>query len=321
MSHSDADSSVSTETDPSFLSDVLTGLAKPQKQLPSKYFYDEEGSRLFDEICELDEYYPTRTEMKIMQDNLADIVRHVGPEALLIEYGSGSSLKTRILLEHLDHLAGYVPIDISRDYLFACADQLRADFPHIDVLPVHADYSSAVTLPPVARHVARRVVYFPGSTIGNFTPKESIEFLKRVSALGAKGGGLLIGVDLKKDKGILEAAYNDARGITAEFNLNLLKRINTELGANFDLSQFRHNALFNEEEGRIEMHLVSTTGQIVTIGGQEFSFAAEETIHTENSYKYTLAAFAAIGKEAGLKVRRVWTDANCLFSVQFLTVE
>ncbi len=197
----------------------------------------------------------------------------------------------------------------------------RTDFPHIDVLPVHADYSSAVTLPAIERHVARRVVYFPGSTIGNFTPEESIAFLKRISTLGAKGGGLLIGVDLRKDKRILEAAYDDARGVTAAFNLNLLKRINSELGANFDLAQFRHHALFNEKLGRIEMHLVSKIDQIVTIGDQEFSFAAEETIHTENSYKYTLAGFAAIGKEAGLKVRRVWTDANCLFSVQFLTVE
>ncbi len=321
MSNLDVTSSSAVKSEDAFLSDVLTGLALPQKQLPSKYFYDEEGSQLFDQICDLDEYYPTRTEMKIMQDNLADIVRHVGPEALLIEYGSGSSLKTRILLQHLDKLAGYVPIDISRDYLYACAEQLRKDFPHIEVLPLHADYSSALTLPAVDRHVARKVVYFPGSTIGNFTPEEAITFLKRVSALGDQGGGLLIGVDLKKDNAILEAAYNDARGVTAAFNLNLLKRINAELDADFDLKQFRHHALYNPVAGRIEMHLVSEASQIVTIEGQQFSFDAEETIHTENSYKYTLAEFAAIGKEAGLRVRRVWTDANCLFSVQFLTVE
>lgn len=321
MSKQDATSSPSLTSDQAFLSDVLTGLSRSQKVLPSKYFYDEAGSQLFDEICDLEEYYPTRTEMKIMQDNLADIVRCIGPEALLIEYGSGSSLKTRILLEHLEKLAGYVPIDISRDYLYACAAQLQKDFPHIVVLPLHADYSTTVTLPRVASNIARRVIYFPGSTIGNFKPEEAIAFLERVSLLADQGGGLLIGVDLKKDEAILEAAYNDARGITAAFNLNLLKRINTELGADIDLSQFRHHALYNDEAGRIEMHLVSETNQIVTIDGQQFSFESNETIHTENSYKYTLAEFAALGKEAGLKVRRVWTDANCLFSVQFLTVE
>lgn len=315
------ENSTGSGADNEFLSDVLSGLSAPQKRLPSKYFYDEIGSQLFDEICELDEYYPTRTEMGIMEDNIKEIVRNIGPEALLIEYGSGSSLKTRILLESLEKLAGYVPIDISKEHLLNSAEQLEHDFPHIEVLPVHADYSGEVILPLPEASVAKKVVYFPGSTIGNFTPEESITFLKRIKKISGEGGGLLIGVDLKKNTDVLEAAYNDAKGVTAAFNLNLLTRINKELCADFDVDAFDHKAIFNTEEGRIEMHLVSKIVQKVTIASTQIIFDVGETIHTENSYKYSLAEFAEVGKKAGLKVQRVWTDPKCLFSVQFLTVE
>ncbi|MFK7847327.1 MAG: L-histidine N(alpha)-methyltransferase [Rhodothermales bacterium] len=310
-----------TDKDHAFLSDVLSGLSASQKRLPSKYFYDEIGSQLFDEICELDEYYPTRTEMGIMEDNIQEIVRFIGPNALLIEYGSGSSLKTRTLLENLKDLAGYVPIDISKEHLLSSAAQLTLDFSHIEVLPVHADYSAEISLPKPTAAVSKKVVYFPGSTIGNFTPEESVAFLERVKMISEEGGGLLIGVDLKKTEHVLEAAYNDAKGVTAAFNLNLLSRINKELNADFDLDAFEHKAIFNTLEGRIEMHLISRAAQIVTIASNKIHFEAGETIHTENSYKYTLAEFAAIGKKAGLKVQRVWTDSRCLFSVQYLTVE
>ncbi len=307
--------------DNEFLSDVLTGLSAAQKRLPSKYFYDEIGSQLFDEICALDEYYPTRTEMGIMEDHVEEIVRYIGPNALLIEYGSGSSLKTRVLLENLKDLAGYVPIDISKEHLLNSAQQLEHDFPHIEILPVHADYTEEIILPKPAATVFKKVVYFPGSTIGNFTPEESVAFLERVKKISDEGGGLLIGVDLKKNKQVLEAAYNDAKGVTAAFNINLLARINKELSADFDLGAFEHKSIFNTEEGRIEMHLVSKAAQNVTIASNTFKFEAGETIHTENSYKYSLVEFAAVGKKAGLTVQCVWTDPDGLFSVQFLTVK
>ncbi len=311
---------IQENTDDEFLTDVIQGVANSPKRLASKYFYDQKGSQLFDEICELDEYYPTRTEMGIMEHYIDEMVRYVGADVLLVEYGSGSSLKTRILLENLETMAGYVPIDISEEHLHASADSLRADFPGIEVLPVHADYSTEVELPSSSRPAASRVVYFPGSTIGNFTPEESVDFLKRMVRIVGKGGGVLIGVDLKKDVNVLEAAYNDAKGVTAEFNLNLLTRINTELGADFELDGFTHKAIYNKELGRIEMHLISKQSQTVTIRGNRFEFEKDETIHTENSYKYTLAEFAALAAEAGLDVKRVWTDKDCLFSVQFLKV-
>lgn len=303
-----------------FLADVMQGLAKPQKSLPSKYFYDEKGSQLFDQICDLDAYYPTRTEIRIMQQYIEEIVDILGPDVLLIEYGSGSSLKTRILLEEMDQLAGYVPIDISKEHLFQSAAQIEKDFPGLAVFPVHADYTQEIAVPVEKEVFGRKVVYFPGSTIGNFNLKEAEAFLKRISSVAGKGGGLLIGVDLRKDIEILEAAYNDDQHITAEFNLNLLERINRELGANFDLTQFAHKAIFNEEEGRIEMHLFSKIDQQVEIGGQRFSFKAGESIHTENSYKYTVTQFAALARRADLRVERLWTDADRLFSIQYLTV-
>ena len=303
-----------------FLQDVLSGLSKDQKTIPAKYFYDEKGSQLFDQICDVAEYYPTRTEMAIMQDNILDIARFVGSGALLIEYGSGSSLKTRILLEHLNKMAGYVPIDISKEHLYQSAELLRKDFPDIPVVPVHADYSTPVDIPVAKETYERAVVFFPGSTIGNFDPEDALHFLKNIASLSGQGGGLLIGVDLQKDPDVLEAAYNDKAGVTAAFNLNVLERANKELNATFDVHHFEHRAIYNEEVGRIEMHLVSTKDQFVSIAGVTFAFVAGETIHTENSYKYTLPQFAALCKRADFKVERLWTDKRCFFSIHYLTV-
>ncbi len=314
------DPSGSVPLDPSerFLRDLIEGLSRTQKTLPSKYFYDEEGSRLFDEITEQDEYYPTRTEMAILRDHIEEISACLGSRTLLVEYGSGSSLKTRILIEHLDQLAGYVPIDISKEHLFLSTEKLERDYPDLDVWPVHADYSSEVHIPVDKASYDRIVFFFPGSTIGNFRPGEAVEFLKRMGRTAGPGGGLLIGVDLKKDKQVLEAAYNDAAGVTAAFNLNVLERANREAGANFEVSQFEHRAHFNEEEGRIEMHLYSTRAQAVQIGPNTFTFSAGESIHTENSYKYTIPEFSALSERAEFKVERVWTDQNCYFSMQYL---
>lgn len=302
-----------------FMREVIAGLTAEQKRIPSKYFYDEKGSQLFDEICVLEEYYPTRTEMGIMSQYVDEMVECIGSDAALIEYGSGSSLKTRILLQNHNSLAAYIPIDISKEHLHTSAAQLSEAFPHIEIAPVHADYSTEIVLPEPWRNTGRKVVYFPGSTIGNFTPDEAVDFLRRVRALCNPSGGLLLGVDLKKDVDRLEAAYNDARGVTAAFNLNVLDHINGELGANFAVEDFAHYAFYNEVAGRIEMHLRSEKDQVVTVGSERFSFAAGETIHTENSYKYTLEEVEAIGLKAGLKVQKVWTDDEQLFSVQFLT--
>lgn len=303
-----------------FLQDVITGLSQSQKTIPAKYFYDEKGSLLFDQICDLEEYYPTRTEMGILKENIDEIASQVGSETLLVEYGSGSSLKTRILLKHLDRLAGYVPIDISKEHLYQSAEQLSADFPDIPIHPLHADYSAPVHLPVNREDYKRTVFFFPGSTIGNFDPDEALAFLQRVSLAAGRGGGLLIGVDLQKDPAVLEAAYNDREGVTAAFNINVLERINTELKADFNVDAFKHTAFYNEGAGRIEMHLVSQRDQFVHVGEHAFSFKEGETIHTENSHKYTLPQFAALAKRADFKVSRLWTDKRCFFSIHYLTV-
>ena len=303
-----------------FLSDVLEGLRRPQKTLPAKYFYDEVGSQLFETICELEEYYPTRTEMAIMERYIDEIVALLGPRCLLIEYGSGSSLKTRILLDRLVDPAGYVPIDISGDFLQDVAANLSADYPDLRIEPVVADYTRPFALPDIQPPPRRRVVYFPGSTIGNFEPAGAIHFLTRAAQVCGPGGGLLIGVDLQKDIQVLEAAYDDARGVTAAFNKNMLSRINRELGADFDLEGFDHRALYNRNEGRIEMHLVSQQAQSVTISGRRIDFERCETIHTENSYKYAPAQFGRLAARAGFVQEHVWTDEASYFSVQYLTV-
>ncbi|GCE51159.1 dimethylhistidine N-methyltransferase [Thermosporothrix hazakensis] len=300
-----------------FREEVLQGLQKSPKELPSKYLYDEEGSRLFEQICEQEEYYLTRTEMSIMQEKLPEMVELIGPQALLIEYGSGNSMKTRMLLEALHDPAGYVPIDISRVFLLRAGMALVAAYPQLEVLPVCADYTSEFEIPTPQKPVARRVAYFPGSTIGNFDPEPARHFLSHV-ARACRGGGLLIGVDLKKDFNLLHAAYNDRQQITARFNRHLLVRMNRELNANFQLDRFAHYSFYNPGEGRIEMHLVSLQNQIVRIGDVDIEFKRGESIWTENSYKYTLEEFALLAESAGFRVRQVWTDPQEWFSIQFL---
>lgn len=309
-----------TEQDPHLaadLAEIHAGLARTPKTLSPKFFYDDRGSRLFDRITELPEYYLTSTEVGIMEANVGEIARLVGPEASLIEFGSGSSVKTRILLEHLDSLAAYVPVDISRDHLVAAAEELARDFPHIEVLPVAADFTQPFDLPQPKVMPRRNIVYFPGSTIGNFLPKSAQSLLQVMYQEAGEDGALLIGVDLEKDREILERAYNDSAGITAAFNLNMLRRINAEFDADFNVSQFAHRAMYNEEFGRIEMHVVSREDQTVTVAGVPFRIAKDESIRTECSHKYTVEEFGEMVARAGFRVKRVWTDESELFSVQY----
>ncbi|HUW30761.1 MAG TPA: L-histidine N(alpha)-methyltransferase [Planctomycetota bacterium] len=303
----------------SFREEVLRGLRKHQKQIPCKYLYDDEGSRLFDQICELEEYYITRTEIGILDRDNPEIARLMGRRCLVVEYGSGSTAKIRILLRCIQEPAAYVPVDISRFYLLRAVDELGADFPSLRVLPVCADFTAAFDLPECPVPSERAVVFFPGSTIGNFTPGEARILLGQIAAICGQHGGLLVGVDLKKDPAVLEAAYNDRCGVTARFNLNVLARINRELHADFRLDRFRHLAFYNAEHGRIEMHLVSLADQAVTVAGEQIELRARETIHTENSHKYTLDDFHELAAKAGFSVRHVWTDDRRLFSVQYLT--
>jgi len=303
-----------------FRDEVWAGLSHPQKTLPCKYFYDERGSALFESICDLPEYYPTRTELSIMEAHAPAMAALLGARCLLVEYGSGSSRKTRLLLDRLPDAAGYVPIDISREALAESARALAATYPAIEVLPVCADYTEPFELPRSRVAPARRGVYFPGSTIGNFTPPQAQRFLARMARVAGPHGALLIGIDLKKDRATLERAYDDAAGVTAAFNRNLLVRINRELGGTFDLARFRHHARYDDGAGRVEMHLVSSVAQRVRVAGRPFWFAAGETIHTENSYKYDLVNFAALAAGVGLAVREVWTDERRRFSVQYLTL-
>lgn len=300
------------------LADVLNGLKADEKWLSSMYFYDERGSKLFDEICELPEYYPTRTELSIMEANIGEMCDLLGPHAMLVEFGSGSSLKTRILLEHMDDLAAYVPVEISRDHLMNSAERLQAQFPGMEILPVCADFTQDFTLPEPSHPPLRNIVYFPGSTIGNFDPEDALDLLKGMARIGGSGGGVLIGVDLEKDVATLERAYNDAAGVTAQFNLNVLERLDRELGADFDLAAFTHEAVWNPQRHRIEMHLMSERDQVVNIRGERIAFAKGETIHTESSYKFTLDRFANLAAQAGLTVERVWMDEKKMFSVQYL---
>lgn len=297
--------------------EVIEGLSRPQKSIPSKYFYDERGSELFEAISELEEYYPTRTELAIMEEYIAEMAAAVGPRVELIEPGSGSSRKTRLLLDALNDPAAYVPIDISGEFLNLVVEGLRSDYPELAIRPVRADYTRPFEIDDDDLSYRRRVVYYPGSTIGNFEPGKARAFLDLIANLVGPGGGLLIGVDLKKDKEILEAAYNDAGGVTAEFNRNMLKRMNRELGANFEVQNFDHNAFYNEEEGRIEMHLVSREEQHVEIGRIAFLFREGESIHTENSYKYSVDEFRELAADR-FDLQEVWTDSEELFSVLYL---
>lgn len=296
--------------------EVLAGLALPQKRLAPKFFYDAAGSRLFDDICRLPEYYPTRTEIRTLQDHGAEIAARLGREAFLIELGSGSSLKIRVLLEAL-RPAVYMPVDISREHLLNSAEALAALFPALDIHAVCADYSVPFSL-PVEDHEHPRAAFFPGSSVGNFDPDDAVNFLDRVGGLLGTGGKLLIGVDLRKDQRILHEAYNDRAGVTAAFNLNLLTRINRELGADFDLGTFRHDAFYDPDSGRIEMHLISTRAQRVRVGDATFQFREGESIHTECSYKYSIGGFQALAGRAGFAPEQVWTDPAGLFSVHCL---
>ncbi|MDA0595666.1 MAG: L-histidine N(alpha)-methyltransferase [Chloroflexi bacterium] len=300
------------------LSDVVEGLSQNRKTLPSKYFYDERGSKLFDDICELDEYYVTRTETALIQQQVGDIAAAVGSNALLVEYGSGSSLKTRLLLRNLIAPAGYVPIDISGDYLSQVGHSLQAEFPHIEIMPVVADFTKSFEVPSPTSKESRRVIYFPGSTIGNFRREDAMALLVGMAENAGAYGGVLIGVDLDKDRDVLRAAYNDSQGVTAEFNLNVLKRINDELGGTFDLSKFKHEAVFNDGRSCIEMHLISTERQTANVCKYSFEFEENESVLTEYSHKYTIHAFGEMANEAGLNVKNVWTDANNMFAVMYL---
>jgi dimethylhistidine N-methyltransferase len=301
----------------SFRDDVLAGLALPQKAIPPKYFYDEAGAALFERICELPEYYPTRTEMAIMRDCIAEVARLLGPDIELVEFGSGAGIKTRLLVEHC-RPALYLPVDIAEPQLRATAAALAADYPWLNVSGIVADFAAPLALPDFVVPSRRRVVYFPGSTIGNFTPEEALAFMQRCRALLGPGGILLIGVDLRKDKAILDAAYDDAQGVTAAFNLNLLHRINRELGGDFVVNRFRHVAFYDEAKGRIEMHLESGYAQFARVAGQRFDFRPGETIHTEISCKYAVDEFQALAARARFHAERVWVDAQRLFSVHAL---
>lgn len=303
-----------------FFDDVCAGLSAKQKALPSKYFYDETGSELFARICETPEYYPTRTELNIMRDNIQPIVCRLGEQCLLIEYGSGTAEKVRLLLEHCDHLAGFIPIDISEDHLKEAVLDLKRDYPELKVHALFADFTHELHLPKIDFPFNKRVVYFPGSTIGNFTTEEALEMLEAMHSFLESGDGLLIGIDLKKDVAILERAYNDDAGVTARFNKQVLVRINEELGGDFEVDQFAHRARYHEDRQRIEMHLVSLREQSVRIRDREFLFAAGETIHTENSHKYSIKDFTALAGKAGFKIEESWTDEDGLFGVLYFTV-
>ncbi len=300
-----------------FATDLLAALSAQPRSISPKYFYDAAGSALFDRICELPEYYPTRTETAILHAHVGEMAQTMGPQADVVEFGAGSLTKVRILLGALDRPAGYLPIDISGDHLQAAATQLRSDFPGLEVQPLVADYTQDFALPPLPALGAKRVGFFPGSTLGNFTPAEALSFLQRAAQM-LRGGGLLLGADLVKDPAVLHAAYSDAAGVTAAFNLNLLARANTELGADFDLAQFAHAAFYNAPLQRIEMHLQSRRRQTVHLCGQAFTFEEGETLHTENSYKFTVDGLRKLAARAGFVPGPVWTDPQRLFSVHWL---
>lgn len=304
--------------DPSMLKEVLGGLNQTQKRLPSKYFYDERGSTIFERITRLEEYYITRVEKQVLTHNIEEITGYIGPEAVLVELGSGSSNKTKLLLDKLTTLKAYIPVDISKDFLLKVAQKLKKGYPELSVIPVIADYTSQFDLPEFGSDYKKQVIFFPGSTIGNFDPGRAQTFLSSIASLTDDSAGMLVGVDLKKDRQVLEEAYNDRRGITACFNKNLLVRLNRELNANFELDQFTHDARYNEEEGRVEMHLVSQTEQRVAVNGTTVYFEEGESIHTENSYKYALDEFRELVSD-WFSVERVWTDAQNYFSLQFLS--
>jgi dimethylhistidine N-methyltransferase len=300
-----------------FRNAVISGLGSTPRAIPARFLYDARGSALFDEICELPEYYPTRTETAILGRCAAEIAQRAGPDCVLVEFGSGSSVKSRLLLDAMPDLDAYVPIDISREHLDETAARLRRDYPGLRVEPVCADYMALDGLPAFVNG-ARRIGFFPGSTIGNLTPEEATAFLRRARRLLRNDGALILGVDLKKDPQILHDAYNDSAGVTAQFTLNLLRRMNRELDANFDLAAFAHEAFYSPDEGRIEIYFRSLRSQTVTVAGRRFFFAAGERVHTEYSYKYDDAGIAALAQSGGFAIAKTWTDPEHLFAVAWL---
>jgi len=304
--------------DTPFCTEVLAGLADQPKHIPPKYFYDERGSELFEAITALPEYYPTRTEIGILRDNAAAIARYCPPNTALVEFGAGSSTKARIVMQAAGNVSAYVPVDISADFLAREAALFERDLPHVAIHPVAGDFTEDVALP---RGIAGqpRVGFFPGSTIGNFEPHEAARFLHHAASLLGAGATLIVGVDLVKEAEVLRAAYNDSAGVTAAFNLNLLHRMQNELGAEVDIGAFRHCAFFNRERSRIEMHLASCVAQSIRACGKTFDFRRGETIHTENSYKYTVDSFRALAAGAGWRAVEMWSDAQHWFSVHALT--
>ncbi len=303
----------------SFLQDVVDGLALSPAQLSPKYFYDEAGSRLFDHICELPEYYPTRTEMSILERSGPAIAARLGRDTLVIEPGSGSSTKVGLLLEHLEAPAGYVPVEISGEHMHTSLAPLRERFRQLPIHPVCADFTEPFGVPAGVPGHSGAVIFFPGSTIGNFPPDDAVHLLGRFRRLLDEHGGLLLGVDRRKDPEVLKAAYNDAAGVTAEFNLNLLRRMQRELDAVLDPDGFRHRAVWNDTESRIEMHLVSQGRQSITVGGREFRFHDGDPIVTEYSYKYSDNGIRDVAARAGFEITDGWTDERCWFSVLYLT--
>ena len=297
-----------------FAKDVIAGLSATPKRVPPKYFYDSEGSRLFEEITHTAEYYPTRSEHEILRMQAGAIVQHFPTGAALVEFGSGACIKVRFLLDAAKKLKAYVPVDISGDFLNAEAAALRKHYPNLAILPVVADFMTPFALPDAVAGLPR-IGFFPGSTIGNFEPHEAAAFLRHAGTILGKGAVMVVGVDLIKDEKVLNAAYNDAAGVTAKFNLNLLRRINREVGGSFKLDAFEHHAFYNRERKRIEMHLASRSRQKVTVAGSSFEFRAGETIQTENSYKYSPQSFAALARGAGWTLLDTWTDAKGNFAV------
>ena len=301
----------------SFAEHVIHGLGDSPKWLSAKYFYDAAGSELFEQITDLPEYYPTRTELTILHGHAREMSGYIALSAALVEFGTGSTRKARILIDAAPQLAAYVPVDISSEFLAQEAAAVRRDYPWLAVLPVAADFTRDFDLPPQIRS-RPRVGFFPGSTIGNFEPEDATEFLRQAGRILGAGATMIVGVDLIKDEAVLNAAYDDAAGVTAKFNLNVLARMNRELGGNFDLSAFRHRAFYNAGNHRIEMHLESLRAQTVTVAGHEFEFRKGETIHTENSYKYTVESFRALAEAAGWRPAATWTDEREYFSIHAL---
>jgi len=300
--------------------DILNGLSRPQKEISPKYFYDARGSQLFEDITRLPEYYLTRTERSIMQASIADMARRIGPKAAVIEFGSGSGSKIRLLLDELHEPVACVAVEISRDHLLDSTQSLANDYPQLQTIAVCADFTRPFELPPIPG-ARRNLVFFPGSTIGNFPPDEAVSLLKVINQATGENGALLIGADLVKDSAVLEAAYNDSAGVTAEFNLNLLAHINRELQADFVADGYRHLAVYNQQVQRIEMYLVSQREQMVHIGGEQIQIKNGERILTEYAYKYELDSFARLAARAGFRVEQVWTDPQQCFSVQYLLRE